>query len=80
MPGLILNRLTLHARHGLLTLAVLALALTGAMLCRPELPTTMAVAVTAPAAPALPEQTTIWPRTVLRLWFLVPQLLPADDR
>lgn len=80
MPGLILNWLTLHARHGLLTLAVLALGLTGAVLSRPALPATVALAATAPAAPALPEQTTIWPRTVLRLWFLVPQLLPADDR
>jgi hypothetical protein len=39
----------------------------------------VAATVTAPATTDLAQPASNeWPRTVLRLWFLVPQLLPHD--
>ena len=67
------------ARHGLLTLT-LGLGCLGFL----ALPTTASVAhlasVTATAPAALDRNTpTDWPRTFLRLWLLLPHLVPNDN-
>jgi hypothetical protein len=67
------------ARHGLLTLAVAALCLTGALLSRPSLPATVAIAVTHPAPSAETAAAHEWPRAALRLWFILPQILSHDS-
>lgn len=67
------------ARHSLLTLAIAALCLTGALLSRPSLSATVAVAVSNPAPAAESAATREWPRAALRLWFILPQILSHDS-
>ena len=67
-------------RGGLLTLALAALWL-GVLCIESRTPTAASepVALISAESPA-PDTRTAWPRTVLRLWLLVPQLLPDHDR
>jgi hypothetical protein len=68
-------------RGGLLTLALAALCLGGLLLdARNPAPASEPVAITAAAESPATDTHAAWPRTVLRLWLLVPQLLPDHDR
>lgn len=68
-------------RGGLLTLALTALCLSG-LFRAPAAPAASPEAAANIAIVESPEADTraAWPRTVLRLWLLVPQLLPDHDR
>lgn len=67
-------------RGGLLTFAVVALCLSGLVVAsRPSLTPPEPVAIISAESPAT-DTRAAWPRTVLRLWLLVPQLLPDHDR
>ena len=79
MSGLPPFRHSLPVRHGLLTLGLLALVLTSALLSRPALPAALAVAVPSPTSSEIaPPAGHEWPRAVLRLWILAPLLLTHD--
>jgi hypothetical protein len=78
MSGFLIQWLSHYARPGLLTLAVLVFGFT-AVFSQPSLCASVARAVTSPTAPAMQPGTTEWPRTVLRLWFFLPQFLPHDS-
>jgi hypothetical protein len=69
-------------RGSLLSLSVAGFCL-GCLLVAPlASPSSCApvIAVAATAPTPVVEQRAEWPRTVLRLWFLVPHLLPPNDR
>jgi hypothetical protein len=78
MSGFLIHWLSLHVKHGLLTLAVLVFGFT-AVFSQPSLCASVARAVTTPTTPAIQPGATEWPRTVLRLWFFLPQFLPHDS-
>ena len=67
-------------RGGLLTLALAALCL-GVLQLESRTPAAPSdpVALIAVESPGS-DTRSAWPRTVLRLWLLVPQLLPDHDR
>ena len=66
------------ARRSLLTLAVAAFCLVCTFISSP--PTLTPVVTTAtPVVVALDQNPPEWPRTVVRLWFMLPQLLPGHD-
>lgn len=68
-------------RGGLLTLAMAALCLSGLFYAsRPPLTSPQTAAIIAAAEARGSDTRAAWPRTVLRLWLLAPQLLPAHDR
>lgn len=67
-------------RGGLLTLVVAALCLSGLLASRPPLASPEPAAIIAATESPGTDTRAAWPRTVLRLWLLVPQLLPAHDR
>lgn len=67
-------------RGGLLSLAVAACCVGSLFISPVASPTscTPVIAVSAKPAPAVDNRTE-WPATVLRLWFLVPVLLPYES-
>jgi hypothetical protein len=87
MSGSEYRWLALHPliRGSLLSLAVAAFCV-GSFFMNNLTPATCAdpvvqvVAASAPAHNAGEPAHTPWPHTVLRLWLLVPQLLPTHDR
>lgn len=66
-----------HGGRILLGLAVLALAVTA--FSPRDIATAAADPGPAGTGPELASDAADWPRTALRLWFLVPQLLPRHD-
>ena len=66
------------AQHSLLTLAVAGFCLVGTFLASPRALTHVVTVVT-PVVAALDQTPPEWPRTVIRLWFLLPQLLPGHN-
>lgn len=68
-------------RGGLLTLALAALCLSG-LFRAPAVPVVSPEPITSIAAveSSEPDTRAAWPSTVLRLWLIVPQLLPDHDR
>lgn len=69
----------LQGGRALLGLALLALAVTA--FSPHVIPSAVTIAVTPSAVtgPEVAPDAAVWPRTALRLWFLVPQLLPRHD-
>lgn len=64
------------ARHSLATLAVAACCLVGTLL--PSAANLAPVtAVASPVVAALDQTPPEWPRTIVRLWSLLPQFLPS---
>jgi hypothetical protein len=66
------------ARHSLLTLAVAGGCLLATFLNSGSTLPPVAAAAT-PVVAALDQTPPEWPRTVIRLWFLLPQLLPGQN-
>jgi len=64
------------ARHSLATLAVAACCLVAALLPSAAAPAPVAV-VASPVVAALDQTPPEWPRTIVRLWSLLPQILPG---
>jgi len=61
------------ARHGLATLAFIALCIAAAVLSHPSLTGTVASALTASRDTAT-DVAADWPRTAVRLWFILPRV------
>lgn len=79
MTGLLIPWVSRYTRHAVLTLGIVVLGLAAA-LSRSSLPVSMAVALATPTTPAIEQPgAPEWPRTVLRLWFFLPQFLPHDS-
>ncbi len=66
------------ARRSLLTLAVTAFCLVCAFALSAHAPVP-AAALTPPAVASLDQAPVEWPRTLIHLWFLLPQLLPGGN-
>lgn len=69
--------------HGGALLGLVLLAIVATAFSPRDIPSSVAVTVAPsdPADAALADDAAAWPRTALRLWFLVPQfLLPRHDR
>jgi hypothetical protein len=69
-------------RGSLLSLAVAGFCLSCLLVVPLASPTSCAPVIAAAASKpaATVDKPAEWPRTVLRLWFLVPHLLPVQDR
>ncbi len=67
------------ARQSLLTLGVAGCCLLGTLLAATSPKLAPAATAAAPVVATLEQTPPEWPRTVIRLWFLLPQLLPGQN-
>ncbi|HEY8995077.1 MAG TPA: hypothetical protein VIM71_10480 [Lacunisphaera sp.] len=84
MPGSVYRWILLQPllRGSLLSLAVAGFCVACLLLPSVASPAACAPAIAATAAGPTQavDECTEWPRTVLRLWFLLPHILPLPDR